>query len=156
MQIIKALKLNTDPKYPDVIFKEDKYQGVMMANMPLPEGKLNERYNWGNVYVTATISEGFNLPLLEAQAVGLPSIATDFPVHRELFSKFDRVVFSKSHNDYTTAWGFEWMPDFDEFVENMIKIKAGKADYPDELFKEYDWSNITDRLLKIIDEKLKI
>ena len=34
--------------------------------------------------VSASFMEGFDYPLLEAQAFGLPTLASDIPVHREL------------------------------------------------------------------------
>ena len=45
--------------------------------------QLNEFYNLGDVFVTTSQAEAFNLPCLEAQACGLPVIATDFAGHTD-------------------------------------------------------------------------
>jgi len=37
-----------------------------------------------NVYASASLWEGFNLPLVEAQATGKPVVAFDIPAHREV------------------------------------------------------------------------
>ena len=41
-------------------------------------------YNAGDVYMGATMSEGFGIPLIEAQACGTPVVATDFSAMPEL------------------------------------------------------------------------
>ncbi len=45
---------------------------------------LQALYNTADVFVTATRAEGFGLPLVEAAAHGLPIIARDIPVFREI------------------------------------------------------------------------
>ncbi|MCX2726075.1 glycosyltransferase family 1 protein [Thermomicrobium sp. 4228-Ro] len=41
-------------------------------------------YSGARAFVTASYYEGFNLPLLEALACGVPAVATDLTVHREV------------------------------------------------------------------------
>lgn len=41
-------------------------------------------YSGARAFVTASYYEGFNLPLLEALACGVPAVATDLAVHREV------------------------------------------------------------------------
>jgi hypothetical protein len=44
----------------------------------------------------------------------------------------------------------------DSAVELMLKVEGGIRDRNPELFKEFDWSNIADRFLKVIDERVKL
>ena len=44
-------------------------------------------YAVSDVYVTASIDEGFNLPAVEAQACGKPVVAFDVGANRELIKK---------------------------------------------------------------------
>jgi len=147
---IKALKFKPD----EVMFKQ--VQQFRNFGVGMPHKSLADLYNWANVYITATHSEGFDIPVLEAMAVGLPAIMTDFPVHREVFERFDRAYFIKSRQDYATVWGFEWSPDLDDAVELMLKVPAGKKNRDSALFKDFNWGNIADRFLKIVSDKLNI
>lgn len=136
----------------EIIMKDVQAVGIEGG---LPSGKLAEWYNWADCYITGTMSEGFNIPLLEAMSVGLSAVVTDFPVHREVFSRFDRVKFVKSYNEMPTSWGIEWVADLDDFVDGMIKCE-GKKPRGNELFREFSWGAIVDRFLKLLDERLNL
>jgi len=67
-------------------------------------------YAVSDVYVTASKDEGFNLPAVEAHACGLPVIAFDVGVHRELFDKFvNKGILIEDKN-------------INEFANSMIKF----------------------------------
>lgn len=51
----------------------------------VPDADIPTLLSAAFAYVTATLDEGFGLPLLEAMACMCPVIATDIPVFRELF-----------------------------------------------------------------------
>ena len=51
---------------------------------PVDEKELPLYYAACDVYATCTIFEGFNLPLIEAQASGKPVVAFDIGPHREI------------------------------------------------------------------------
>lgn len=44
----------------------------------VPMNEVYKFYSLGDVYITTSMAEGFNLPCLEAMACGLPVISTDF------------------------------------------------------------------------------
>lgn len=48
------------------------------------DNELGVLYQVADVYVSCSLSEGFNLPLIEAQYFGLPVVAFDIPTHREV------------------------------------------------------------------------
>ena len=50
----------------------------------VPDNELPHYYASCNIYVTCSLSESFNIPLVEAQACGKPVVAFDIPVHREV------------------------------------------------------------------------
>jgi glycosyltransferase involved in cell wall biosynthesis len=51
---------------------------------PIPYGVLHRVYRAADVYVTPAYAESFAHPLVEALSSGLPVIASDLPVHREI------------------------------------------------------------------------
>lgn len=56
------------------------------------ESEMANLYNAMDVYFTTTCSEGFNLPVLEAQACGVPCIATNYSAHVELIRGHGQLI----------------------------------------------------------------
>lgn len=54
---------------------------IMTCTSNLDNKAMNDFYNEGDVFVTTSMAEGFNLPALEAMACGLPVIATNYGGH---------------------------------------------------------------------------
>jgi len=50
----------------------------------IPYSQLHQLYRCANIYVTPAYTETFAHPLVEAMASGLPVVASDLPVHREI------------------------------------------------------------------------
>ena len=50
--------------------------------------RLREIYNLCDIFVTASLYEGFGFPGLEAAACGTPVICTDIPIFREIYQNF--------------------------------------------------------------------
>ncbi len=95
----------------DVIFI-DKWQymeGVSPQNM----AKL---YNSFDVLCAASYGEGFGLPIIEAQACGVPVIVSDFSAMSELCGSGWKV---KSRPIYTIFSSYQAMPDADEIAEAL-------------------------------------
>lgn len=56
------------------------------------ETEMADMYNAMDVYCTTSCSEGFNLPVLEAQACGVPCIVSDYSAHSELVRDHGRLI----------------------------------------------------------------
>jgi glycosyltransferase involved in cell wall biosynthesis len=59
----------------------------------IPYSRLHQLYRAADIYVTPAYAETFAHPLVEAMASGLPIVASDIPVHREISKNallFDR------------------------------------------------------------------
>lgn len=63
--------------------------------------QLNNLYRLAKIYVSASLDEGYNMPLHEAQTFGIPIVASDIPTHREksfLMSFFELGSFESFYN----------------------------------------------------------
>lgn len=56
------------------------------------ESEIAEMYNVMDVYFTTSCSEGFNLPVLEAQACGVPCVVSNYSAHVELVNGHGKLI----------------------------------------------------------------
>jgi len=104
-----------------------------------------------HIYVTAAYAETFAHPLVEAMACGLPIVASDLPVHREIcgdaavyFPRFsprilaERVIelgqslaLRKKLSDaaFTRSRDFSWRDHLDQIVGLAQSLKRGSFEY---------------------------
>jgi len=106
----------------------------------VPYGQLRHLYRSSDVYVTAAYAETFAHPLVEAMSCGLPIVASDLPVHREIcrdaavyFPPFSpeeladrvaQVVLSPTARETLSHCGFSRTNDFSwrRHVEEILEI----------------------------------
>jgi hypothetical protein len=58
---------------------------AFLFNRDYPYHQMGALYRSADAYVSATRGEGWDLPLMEAMACGLPAIATDWGAHADYF-----------------------------------------------------------------------
>jgi glycosyltransferase involved in cell wall biosynthesis len=106
----------------------------------IPYGSLHRLYRACDLYVTPAYAETFAHPLVEAMASGLPVIASDLPVHREIcgeaaryFPRFspedlaETVIRTSQSTEQSAAMremGFLRSQDFswDKHVEELLNL----------------------------------
>jgi len=100
----------------------------------MSEDEVAETYRSCDAYVTASRGEGWNLPLMEAAACGLPVIAPNAFSHHEFLTEENSFLFSPD--------GLKQIPESNKISEW----------YKDQLFAHYDTPSITEltRLLKLV------
>jgi glycosyltransferase involved in cell wall biosynthesis len=87
--------------------------GEIKVLQKLCDGSLGKLYRSSNLFVSCSYDEGFDLPACEANAVGIPLVLSDIPVHRELHSNFAVYFDPKNVNDLVSK-----IRDFDK-VEKL-------------------------------------
>ncbi|MDD4934061.1 MAG: glycosyltransferase [Methylacidiphilaceae bacterium] len=60
---------------------------AFISNRDMPYSQLGCLYRSADCYVAATRGEGWNMPLMEAMACGLPAIATDWSAHLDFIDE---------------------------------------------------------------------
>lgn len=104
----------------------------------LPDEELAVLYKKAEAFIFPSESEGFGLPGLEAIAAGLPVLASDIPVFKEIYQEAALYFDPTNHKDIA-----EKIKKFlsDKNLEEELKTKGS------ELAKDYSW-------LKMVKETL--
>jgi glycosyltransferase involved in cell wall biosynthesis len=92
-----------DPRFPDKVPSVARELGVadrVIELSGLSEAELYGLYAGAKAFVYPSLVEGFGLPLLEAMAAGVPVVASDIPVFREVGG--DAAIFVAA--DKPTDW----------------------------------------------------
>jgi len=63
------------------------------------DGSLNNLFEGASGYISASLSEGFNIPAEKARICNLPLLLSDIPVHRELYESLGTYFFDFSSGD---------------------------------------------------------
>lgn len=110
----------------DVIFA-DQYTMVL----GYPEAAMNTLYNAMDVYMLVSMGEGFGLPILEAQACGVPVIVGDWTSMGELCFGGWKVAKKDAEPVYNVWESFQYMPHVDAIVEKLEAAyqMRGNTDY---------------------------
>ncbi|MFN7990188.1 MAG: glycosyltransferase [Thermoanaerobaculia bacterium] len=101
----------------------------ILLNGQVPYSQLPALYRSADCYVAATHGEGWNMPLVEAMACGVPAIATDWSSHRDIVTEscgFPLATLGTSAASGSPYHrGFSWAePDPDHLVE-LLRFAAG-------------------------------
>jgi glycosyltransferase involved in cell wall biosynthesis len=108
----------------------------------IPYQHLHKVYQACNIYVTPAYTETFAYPLVEAMACGLPIVASDLPVHREI-----------------TAGAAQFFPAFsaEELAERVLllaqspKLGSRQAEAGRQRAAEFSWAKHVDALMHLAE-----
>lgn len=117
----------------------------------LPEGEMAQLFNSFDLLMNCSRREGFGLPILEAQACGIPVIATKFSAMTELVKGHGWLVKSKDWQ-YTPLNGKSAVPDQEDIARKIevayfneeLRSKYGKLSR--KFAMKYDWDKLIDNL----------
>ena len=128
--------------------------------------ELAQLYQIADAYVSPYLAEGFNLPVLEAGACGLPVICTrGGPTDDFTNPNFALTIDSQLQTNHTKDGETLWflLPEQDHLVELMQTIiekplfreEARKAG-PKWVVQNFTWKQVVDQLLDLLIPSLKL
>jgi glycosyltransferase involved in cell wall biosynthesis len=122
--------------------------------------RMAEIYNAADAYVSPYRAEGFNLPVLEAMACGLPTIctgggATDDFIDPAAVRTINAPIMPIPASDGSRGWALE--PDVEHLAELMCQAMSDSAwrsaaglAGPRHVAERYSWDHVTDELVTLM------
>ncbi|GGA49923.1 glycosyltransferase [Okeania sp. KiyG1] len=127
--------------------------------------ELAQLYQVADAYVSPYLAEGFNLPVLEATACGLPVICTKGgPTDDFTNSDFALKIDSKLQNNYTKDGDTLWcvVPEQEHLIELMqtvieksLLLDHARQTGPKWVLQHFTWKQVVDRLLDVLIPSVK-
>jgi glycosyltransferase involved in cell wall biosynthesis len=134
---------SADARWPDPTMDLARELGVaerVIALSGVSEADLAALYHQARGFLYPSLVEGFGLPLLEAMSAGVPVVASDIPVFREVAEGAALFV----PTDDTRAW-IEAISALQDPTRRAALIEAGR-----EHAAAANWQRATDRLVAIL------
>ncbi len=136
---------------PEVILEGLRYIGDDFA----PE-KMADLYRVADAYVSPYLAEGFNLPVLEAVASGLPVICTAGGPTEDFCSDLFSLKIESKLKDYSQGRQF-LSPNIDHLISLMERVQSDDAfrgqaakDGPAWAQDKFTWDAVAERLISVI------
>jgi glycosyltransferase involved in cell wall biosynthesis len=138
--LVKEFKSKTKAKLGDKV--------MFIEGNKRPE-LLNQVYNACDCYISLSKTEGWNMPLLEAKACGLPIISTNCTAQSEFLEKNDNIVpiigRETAHDGIFFHGKGTWnVPDlaiFENMLEDVYNKRPAKQVNVEHISK-FDWENV--------------
>lgn len=143
--------------------REDGGRISYLFNLEFPHYELAALYRAADCFLAVSRGEGWDMPLMEAMACGLPSIATDWGAHQEFVHagisyplRVAGTVPAVAKCPYYE--GFRWAEPDDEqlrwllrhVVEHQDEARARGARAAEEMHARWTWRHAAERILERI------
>lgn len=152
-QYAEFLGINQNLAFPDM------YQ----MSFKSPRSVMNNIFNMFDILLNPSSSEGFGIPIIEAQATGIPVIVNDWTSMPELITKGQTGLITKrGHQMFMPAGGYVTFPDVQSLSEQMLRMTKWDSEVTKkaclEWVKQYDidyvWENHWEPFLTRIDKEI--
>lgn len=111
----------------------------------VPYSQLHHLYSAGQIYVSPAYAETFAHPLVEAMSSGLPVVASDLPVHREICG--DAAVYFPRFSPEALADSVLKIHNDRELAETLSRNGLRRS-------LDFSWSSHVDRLIALAKKML--
>lgn len=112
----------------------------------IPYRSLHHLYRACHIYVTPAYAESFAHPLIESMASGLPVVASDLPVHREICR--DAAIYFPRFSPDALAEQVMRIQESPELAETLSHNGLRRA-------RDFSWSEHVERLLGLAQQLLR-
>jgi glycosyltransferase involved in cell wall biosynthesis len=119
-----------------------KKEEMLVELGAVPYDQLHHLYRRADVYVTPAYTETFAHPLVEAMASGLPVIASDLDVHREICG--DAALYFPRFSSEELAARVAELSKSPETMKHMAALGEERS-------RQFSWKTHVDKLLKLSD-----
>lgn len=153
--------MNLDEEIKKLKLRVGKKKMIKLITEPYTQDKIAKIYNMGDVFVSPTMGDAFNLPCIEAMACGKPVITTGFGGQTDYVNNENGWLCDYKLIDVTHSLMYEgnqWaMPDLKHLRKLMrncltnqdeVEKKGAKAL---ETSRSFTWENSAKTLLKYIN-----
>jgi glycosyltransferase involved in cell wall biosynthesis len=106
----------------------------------VPYDVLHHLYAACHIYVTAAYAESFAHPLVEAMACGLPVLASDLPIHREICR--DAAVYFNAFSEHELANRISQLASSPDLLRDMKEMGLQRA-------TAFSWKRHVDELVSL-------
>ena len=127
------------------LIRELNIAGQIIELGAIPYDALHLVYESANAYVSAAYAESFAHPLNEAMSSGLPVIASDIPVHREICG--DAALYFPRFSPERLADAIEKLATHEQLANEQGRLGVLQS-------QRFSWSDHVDELLKVSDKLL--
>jgi len=112
----------------------------------VPYQEIRRYYERAVLFVYPSYLETFGIPLIEAMASGVPLVASDIPVFREIAE--DAAFYADPHDAGSIASAMDEMLYVPEASDAFVKRGLERA-------RHFTWERASERLLSLFDSVLK-
>ena len=112
----------------------------------VPYRSLHHLYRACHIYVTPAYAESFAHPLIEAMSSGLPVVASDLPVHREICE--DAGIYFPRFSPDELAERILQIEESPELAEKLTRNGLRRS-------RDFSWSEHVERLVALAEELVR-
>ncbi|MFN8770525.1 MAG: glycosyltransferase family 4 protein [Neisseriaceae bacterium] len=126
---------------PLIAVAEGKSQEGLVFTGRVSDGELKALYSNATVFIFPSFYEGFGIPILESFHCGTPCVVSDIPIFHEICA--DAALYFDPANYIDLISKINMLINSETLAKDMVNKGYSRI-------REYQWSKITSKLLKII------
>ena len=136
-----------DEAYSEEMYRARDAAGALSEKIHIlgevPYSEIAPYYAGASLFVFPSYLETFGIPLLEAMGSGLPTVAADTPIFREVGG--DAVLYADPHSSAALAKSMEQALFSPGFAGALAKLGRERA-------RQFTWERTASKLLTVFDE----
>jgi glycosyltransferase involved in cell wall biosynthesis len=116
----------------------------------VPTDELVRHYNEARLFVTASVHEGFGLPLAEAMACGTPSVGTEIGAYREIAEHGEHAWLVPPRDPRALAEAIRTL-----WRDDALRARLGEA-ARQRIIDKFSWRKAAEQTLAVYEEVMPL